>query len=163
MRALLTLGVLGLVLAGCAGTGPGPGPARGSGDPGNQRLDQLAADRVFAALPPGAVASGPLERTPARYRAPAFQPAGWDGPAASLTFTSPRPPASVYAYFQDSAAAAGWRPVNVNALGYPQTWTKTYPDGVRGDLSLTRRRSNSASAGEAGAITYVLNASSPAA
>jgi len=98
-----------------------------------------------------------LSKTPARYRTPAFQPPGWDGPSVTLDFTSTKPPASVFAFFQESAAAAGWHPANRNTLGYPQTWTKIYPDGVPASLSLiqTERTPD----GETG--TYVLTASSP--
>ena len=135
------------------------GPQPGGGDPGNKRLHQLSSDPVFSSLPAGAVATGPLTMSPARYRAPAFQPAGWDGPSVSLTFTSTQPPASVFSSFQASAASAGWIPANRNALGYPQTWTKTYPDGVPGNLSLIQ----TVRAPTGGSGTYVLNASSPAA
>src|SRR5260370_11704883 len=129
---LLGLALLGMTACAPAGSQPN------AGDPGNHRLDQLSSDPVFAALPPGAVAKGPLTKAPARYRTPAFQPPGWDGPAVTLTFTSPNPPASVFSFFQARADSAGWRPGNQNALGYPQTWTKTYPDGVHAVLSLIR-------------------------
>lgn len=147
------LGLALLCLTACLRTGS----QSDAGDPGNRRLDQLSRDRVFASLPEGAVATGPLAKIPARYRTPAFQPAGWDGPAVSLTFTSPQPPVSVFSFFQANAAAAGWNPANRNALGYPQTWTKTYPDGVRGDLSLIQ----TVRAHDGESATYVLNASSP--
>ncbi len=153
-KRLLGLTLLAAALTACSGS------RSHGGDPGNQRLDQLGGDRVFASLPSGAVAAGPLHRIPARYRAPAFQGAGWDGPAVSLRFTSAGPVDSVFAFFEKSAGAAGWRPVNRNALGYPETWTKTYPDGVRGDLSLVRMGGRAPAARPA---TYVLNASSPAA
>jgi hypothetical protein len=144
---------LAFIMTACLRAGSQPD----AGDPGNRRLDQLAADRVFASLPAGAVAAGPLAEIPARYRTPAFQPPGWDGPAVSLTFTSSRSPASVFSFFQARAASAGWSPANRNALGYPQTWTKTYPDGVRGDLSLIQ----TVRVPEGGSATFVLNASCP--
>lgn len=134
-------------------------PPQGSGDPGNRRLHQLSSDAVFAALPEGAARKGPPRKIPARYRTPAFQPPGWDGPSVTLTFTSAKSPASVFAFFQASAEEAGWRPGNRNALGYPQTWTKTYSDGVPGRLSLIQ----TVRAPGGGTGTYVLTASSPAA
>jgi len=148
---LLGLALLGM--AACARTSPQPN----AGDPGNHRLNQLSNDHVFAALPPGAVAKGPQTKTPARYRTPAFQPPGWDGPSVTLTFTNPKPPAAVFSFFQASAASAGWHPANRNALGYPQTWTKTYPDGVHAVLSLIQ----TPRAPAAGQRAYVLTASSP--
>jgi hypothetical protein len=147
------LGLTLLAMAACTHAGL----RSDAGDPGDRRLDQISKDRVFASLPAGAVAAGPLDKMPARYRAPAFQGAGWDGPAVSLRFTSSRSPASVFAFFEASAAAAGWSPGNRNTLGYPQTWIKTYRDGVRGELSLIR----TVRAPAGGPSTYVLTASSP--
>ena len=149
--------LVGLTLFCMTGCQP-PGSQPSGGDPDNQRLHQLSTDPVFASLPAGAVATGPLQMHPARYRAPAFQAPGWDGPSVSLTFTSTQSPASVFAFFQARSAVVGWSPgVNRNALGYPQTWTKTYPDGVRADLSLIQ----TVRAPNGGAGTYVLTASSP--
>lgn len=142
-------------MAACAHSAPPPG----SGDPGNRRLDQLSRDGVFASLPEGATQKGPLRKIPARYRTPAFQPPGWDGPSVTLAFTSSKSPASVFAFFQARGAAAGWHPGNRNALGYPQTWTKTYPDGVAASLSLIQ----TVRVPDGGTGTYVLTASSPAA
>jgi len=65
----------------------------------------------------------------------------------------------VFAYFQERAASAGWTARNLNVLGYPQTWAKTYPDRVPGYLSLIEIKRPSAGA----AGTYVLSASSPSA
>lgn len=96
--------------------------------------------------------------TPARFTTPAFQPAGWNGPSAALSFTSAQPAGPVFGYFAVRAAAAGWRPGNRNALGYPQTWTKTYPDGVPGTLSLLRTGRSATDT----PVTYTLTASSPA-
>lgn len=143
-----------LALQGCT---PTAGPS--AGDPGNHRLSQLAADPVFKALPQSAVAEGRAVLTPARYTTPGFQPAGWDGPSVSRTFTSARSPSSVFAYFAERAALAGWRPGNRNTLGYPQTWTKTYPGGVPGTLSLLRVSLARADV----PVRYILTASCPAA
>lgn len=148
-----------LLLPGCAPAAQPSGGGQGGGDPGNRRLSQLAADPVFKSLPPGAVAVGRLVLTPARFTRPAFQPAGWNGPSAALSFTSAQPAGSVFGYFAVRAAAAGWQPGNRNALGYPQTWTKTYPDGVPGTLSLLRVGRSA----DGAPITYSLTASSPAA
>lgn len=151
MTAGLHLAMFTVATCTCAGRRPD------AGDPGGRLLEQLSRDRVFASLPAGALAAGPLHLLPARYRAPAFQGAGWDGPAVSLRFTSSQPPASVFAFFQQSAAAAGWAAANRNALGYVQTWTKTYPGGVRGTLSLMQ--TERAPAGRP--VMFVLTASSP--
>jgi hypothetical protein len=152
-RALVLLVLALLSLPACAASGSRPG----AGDPGGRRLHQLSTDPVFTALPRGAAAKGPPVKTPARYRAPGFQPGGWDGPSVALTFTSPRPPASVFAFVQGRAQAAGWRPANRNALGYPQTWDKTYPDGVPATLSLIQ----TVPTARGGTGTYVLTASAP--
>jgi hypothetical protein len=102
---------------------------------------------------------GAIVRTRAHYRQPGFDAGGWDGPAVTLKFTSARPPASVFIYYAHRATELGWiRTGNKNVLGYPEGWTKTYPGGTRGDLTLidlgirtpTHRTTS----------TYILNASS---
>ena len=105
------------------------------GDPGGRRLRELAADRVFAATPPGATGVA-VRRIAARYRQPAFQGAGWDGPAVFVSFADSAPLAAVYGFYARRAVAAGWRPTGRNGLGFNHTWAKTYPDGAEATLTL---------------------------
>jgi hypothetical protein len=146
-----------LALAGCGRDGP----PSGTGDPGNKRLEQLVADGVFATLPPDAHQSGPTKKTPAKYRTPAFQPAGWDGPAVQVTFTDSQPPETVFSFYATSAVRAGWSPnPNRNSLGYTEVWTKTFPGSWSSTLGLIDMSSRTVKPGEA--HVYVLTASAPA-
>lgn len=146
-----------LALAACAGDEPPPG----TGDPGNKRLNQLVADGVFATLPPDAHQSGPMQKTPAKYRTPAFQPAGWDGPAVRVTFADSQPPDTVFSFYAASTVRAGWSPnTNRNTLGYPEDWTRTFPGGWSATLGLIDTSLSTQKPGEA--HVYVLTASAPA-
>ena len=126
LRHLAPTAALALCAAGC-GTHTG-------GDPGGKRLKELGNDPVFAVLPPRATIVK-LTRTPARYRQPAFQTGGWDGPSVSLVLRSPAPRAAVYRFYNRRAEAAGWRVTAVGGLGLPDSWRKTYPDGAPAYLS----------------------------
>jgi hypothetical protein len=146
--ALLTIILPGLVTA-CA-SAPNP-------DPGNRHLNELAADPIFATLPPGAVATGPPVRTPARERK-TFGGSVWDGPGVSVTFTSTEPPGAVFAYYATRATSAAWVPNgNKNILGYPEVWNKTYPGGVHASLGLTDMDIRVATLAKTS--TYILNGS----
>jgi len=146
--ALMTVMLAGLVTA-CASP---PNP-----DPGNRHLTALAADPVFAALPPGAVPTGPPVRTPARKRS-TFGGSVWDGPGVSVSFTSSGPPGAVFTYYANRAASAGWVPNgNKNILGYPDVWNRTYTGGVHASLGLTDMDIRAATAGRTS--TYILNGS----
>ena len=146
-----------MLLAACSNVANGPG----TGDPGNKRLNQLSTDPIFASLPPGAQQSGPMVKSPAKYRTPAFQPAGWDGPAVKVTFADVQPPESVFLFYTANAVAAGWAPgSNRNVLGYPENWTKNFPGNWLASLGLIDMSASTARPGEA--HTYVLNASAPA-
>jgi len=125
----LAVALLVVLAAGC-----GSGPK--GGDPGNRRLRELAADPVFAARSPGAVDAA-VARTPARYRTPAFQTAGWDGPSVVVTFRSGAPPRDVYRYYAERAAAAGWLPGSAGALGLTDLWRKTFGGGAHATLLLS--------------------------
>lgn len=115
----------------------GNGPPSGAGDdPGNQHLHDLSSDPIFASLPPGAQPNGPIVQTPAQYRQPAFQGAGWDGPSVVRTFVSNAAPETVYQYYAAAAAQAGWQPQSQGANGYTDQWTKLYPDHARAQLAL---------------------------
>ena len=91
---------------------------------------------MFAAVPPGAT-TVKRTRTPARYRQPAFQTGGWDGPSVSLMFRSSSPPGSVYRFFGRRADAAGWHGIASGGLGFTDRWRKMYPDGATAYLSLS--------------------------
>ena len=112
------------------------GPPVGTGDPGNKRLKELSADPIFASLPDGAVLSGSINRTPARYRQPGFQTGGWDGPNVVATFISNQPVSTIYQFYAIRAANAGWHASSQGSLGYTDSWIKTYADGATGYLSL---------------------------
>jgi hypothetical protein len=129
-RRAVVAAVLALGVATLAGCGKPAG-----GDPGGRRLHELAADRVFSALPAGASRLG-LRRTAAYYAKPGFAGGGWHGPSVTSTFTSPAREASVYGFYRRRARAAGWRTTKTNARGLPFTWTKTFPDGAPAYLSL---------------------------
>jgi hypothetical protein len=137
-------------LVGCSNTPAG-------GDPGDVRLNLLAGEQVFASLPPGSRADGPIVRTPARYAGPGFAGGGWHGPAVTMTFTNPGSPTSVFSYYQSRVVISGWAPTgNRNVLGYPQVWTKTYTGGSDAYLMLTHIDPRASGTGQ---TRYVLNAS----
>jgi|SRR5579884_418442 len=119
-----------LVLAGC-----GSGTPRG-GDPGDKLLHELAADPIFAVRAPGAV-DVVVPRTRARYRTPAFQPAGWDGPSVVVAFRSAAAPRIVYRSYAERAAAAGWHAGSTGALQLTDLWRKTFADGGHATLLLS--------------------------
>jgi hypothetical protein len=106
------------------------------GDPGGRRLKELSDDEVFAVLPEGAKMVEET-RTPARYRQPAFQTGGWDGPSVVIAFKSSAPLADVYGFYARRAAAAGWRPIAKGGLGFTDRWSKTYPDGAKAWFGLS--------------------------
>jgi len=147
-----------VLLAACQGNASGPPP--GTGDPDNIRLNQLSADPVFASLPASAQQIGPVEKVPANYRSPAFEPAGWDGPSVKVTFADGQPPESVFSFYTSSTTASGWMPsANRNALGFPETWTKTFSGHWLASLGLIDVSPHPATPGKP--HTYVLNAAAP--
>lgn len=123
----MAVAAFALLAAGCGARAAG-------GDPGGKRLKELGRDAVFAAVPRGATLIR-LTRTPARYRQPAFQTGGWDGPSVVLMLRSPAPPAAVYRFYGRRANAAGWHATASGAFGLTDRWTKTYADGARAYLS----------------------------
>jgi hypothetical protein len=132
----------GSLLSACGGTPAG-------GDPGGTRLQELSSDRVFAALPAQATPAG-VKRTPAHYRKPGFTGGGWTGPTVVVTFTSSAPPADVFGFFGQRAAAGGWQPTATGALGLTDRWSKDYSDGAPATLFL-------ASLGNGSERTYLLS------
>jgi hypothetical protein len=146
--ALMTV-ILARLVTACASP---PNP-----DPGNRHLNALAADPIFATLPPGAAPTGPPVRTPARERK-TFGGSVWDGPGVSVTFTSKQPQGAVFTYYVNLATSAGWVPNgNKNILGYPEVWNKTFPGGARASLALTDMDIRATTPGTIS--TYILNAS----
>ena len=126
-------------------------------DPGDKHLNELAADPIFAALPPQAVPAGTLVRRPA-FQTAVFGGHVWNGPSVSLTFTSTQSPGSVFTYYANRATSGDWVPNgNKNVLGYPEVWEKTYPGGVHAGLSLIDMNIGSTIPGSTG--TYILNGS----
>jgi hypothetical protein len=119
----------GLLLAGGCGEPAG-------GDPDGRRLAALAADPVFASLPPGATEIETV-RTRAEYREPGFTGGGWDGPSVVVTFSSAAPPDAVYGFVAERAKAAGWEPLASGALGLTDRWEKTFPDDASATLTLS--------------------------
>jgi len=112
------------------------GPPPGTGDPGNKRLNELTNDKVFSILPPNVSLSGQIIKTPAEYRHPAFQTAGWDGPSVEMIFTSTDTKAVVYKFYAAMAAETGWQPRSTDRDGYIDSWTKIYSDRAEAILIL---------------------------
>jgi hypothetical protein len=126
-------------------------------DPANKHLNELAADPIFAALPPNAAVAGSLVRSPA-FQTSIFGGHVWHGPGVTLRFTSTQPPSSVFTYYANLATSAGWVPNgNKNVLGYPEDWDKTYLGGVHATLSLIDMNVRTAIPGTAS--TYIVNGS----
>jgi hypothetical protein len=133
-RAVLLLAAAGLAAtsaaaAACGGIGKPPNP-----DPGSRRLHALAADPVFARLPPGAVRTS-WQENPAKYRSDLFGGSGWDGPSVILTFTSPQSVLDVYRFYAERAHEAGWTPIPGKTLtnGLIWAWSKhidAKPSGI---------------------------------
>jgi hypothetical protein len=129
-RAVLLLAAGGLAAASaaaaaCGGIGKPPNP-----DPGNRRLHALAADPVFARLPPGAVRTS-LQENPAKYRGGGVFAGGqgWDGPSVILTFTSSQSVRDVYRFYAERAHQAGWTPWQKLSYGLTGSWLKRIAGG----------------------------------
>lgn len=127
-RAVLLLAAAGLAAtsaaaAACGGIGSFPNP-----DPGNRRVHALAADPVFARLPPGAVRTSWQEK-PAKNRGGGWfglaGTTGWDGPSVILTFTSSQSVRDVYRFYAERAHEAGWTPNPGKTLSNGLTWAWT--------------------------------------
>jgi hypothetical protein len=121
-RAVLLLAAAGLAATSAAAAACGrignPNP-----DPGNRRLHALAADPVFARLPPGAVRTS-WQENPAKYRSNVFEGSGWHGPSVILTFTSPQPVREVYRFYAEQAQEASWTPWQKLSNGFTGSWSK---------------------------------------
>lgn len=115
-RAILLLPAA-IALAACARMPPSP-------DPGNRRLRALAADPVFATLPPGAVRTS-WQENPATYQNEG--PLGaqtWNGPDVIMTFTSARSVRDVYNFYAVRARDAGWAPWSKLVEGFTDIWVR---------------------------------------
>jgi hypothetical protein len=120
-----------LLAAGLAATSAAAAACGGIGypnpDPGNRRLHALAADPVFAALPPGAVRTS-WQENPAKNRGGGWfgfaGTTGWDGPSVTLTFTSSQSVRDVYRFYAEQAHDAGWTPWQKLSNGLTRSWTK---------------------------------------
>jgi hypothetical protein len=118
-----------LLAAGLAATSAAAAACGGIGypnpDPGNRRLHALAADPVFAALPPGAVRTS-WQENPASKRSggPFSGGQGWDGPSVIMTFTSPQSVLDVYRFYAEQAHDAGWTPWQKLSNGFTRSWSK---------------------------------------
>jgi hypothetical protein len=127
-------------------------------DPGNRRLDALAADPFVTQLPPGATTIS-FVRRPVHYDPPGIGGGrSWHGPAVTIDFTTTVPADRIYAFYEAQAKALGWTTgAGLNGRGYPIGWTKTAPAGDQWVVRLSGLSPSAASQGDA--IEYELNAS----
>lgn len=131
-HAILAIGASMLMTA-CSSRPPNP-------DPGNLQLHALAADRIFAVLPPRAFRTGWHEKAPVWHDG-WFVGAGWSGgPTVLLTFKSRQTPDYVYRFYAARAAATGWTPWQQTGVpgGRPATgsWTKQLTGQLAGNQAL---------------------------
>jgi hypothetical protein len=90
-------------------------------DPGNRRLRALAADQIFASLPPGAVRTR-WRKYPAKF--PIIFFAGgdvWSEPCVILRFTSAQSVLDVLHFYAERALETGWQE---QPRDLPRTWSK---------------------------------------
>lgn len=96
-------------------------------DPGNRRLRALAAEPIFASLPPGAVRTG-WKEYPAKYWTSFFAGGSrWYEPYVALTFTSSRSVLDVHRFYAERAVGTGWtrtRALPPISTGIPWSWSK---------------------------------------
>ncbi|MBO0834199.1 MAG: hypothetical protein J2P28_01615 [Actinobacteria bacterium] len=114
------------LMAGCAGPGP---------DPGNKQLHALAADPMFASLPPNTVRIS-WQETPARNLG--LFGGGWHNPYVTLRFTSTQSVEDVFRFYAQRAAQAGWAPLPELPTGLIGYWKKgTFGNRYEAFASLT--------------------------
>ncbi len=121
------MGVLGVLFVLATACAVGPTPPPHTGDPGNQSLKALEAERFITVLPPGATLSGPIEWFPATFDSTTGQ---WKGPTFTVVFDDNQDPRRVLAFYDDRARALGWTSApstNVNGVG--GSWEKRYRNG----------------------------------
>jgi diadenosine tetraphosphatase ApaH/serine/threonine PP2A family protein phosphatase len=94
-------------------------------DPDNRRLHMLAADPVFAGLPPGAIRTSWQENPAERRSGGLFAGGqGWDGPSVIATFTSSQSVRDVYRFYDERAHQADWTPWQKLENGSTRSWLK---------------------------------------
>ncbi len=125
MQRKTLLGALFVLCTACAVEST---PPPHTGDPGNQALKELEAERFITVLPPGATLSGPIEWFPATYDSATGQ---WKGPTFTVVFDDSQDPQSVLAFYDDRASSLGWASVSsINVgHGFGGSWQKRYRDG----------------------------------
>lgn len=96
----------------------------GNPDPGNRLLNALAADPVFAALPPGAVRTSRQEKPTTYSSGGIFESGEWAAPTVIMTFTSARSVRDVYGFYAERAHDAGWTPSQWLPAGFADIWAK---------------------------------------
>lgn len=126
--ALALAAVAGLTAACSANSLPS-----GTGDPGNQRLNALATDRVVNTYPAGSQPSGTLYTQPAKWDTSYHY---WGSPMVARNFTSHLTLQRVYAFYGHLAAADGWVATSRSPLGLVWNWQKTFPGGYSARLHL---------------------------
>lgn len=115
-RAVLLLAAGGVVAA-CAAMSGNP-------DPGNRWLHAMAANSIFAKLPPGAVRTR-WQEIPAKYHNRGiFEGSGWSGPGITLTFTSAQSARDVFRFYAKRAHETGWTPWQRLPNRLTWDWTK---------------------------------------
>jgi hypothetical protein len=135
----LTFAVAAALTAGCTLNGP----PHGSGDPGNQRLHTLTADRMMHTLPADSQ----------RYRSLYIQPATWDtsyhywsSPKVTSEFTSRLTYGQVYSFCGNLIAADGWvADARDPSFGLVWSWHKAFPGGFVARMQLQAGKVNSTS------------------
>ncbi len=110
------------------------GPPLGTGDPGNIRLNRLAADPIFHTLPPGCHQDGKLQKTPARWR-PFYHT--WDGPAVTKDFICPdQSETEIADLINNIAIRSGWDLQGYNR-NIQDLWQKQLEGTIAECLSLS--------------------------
>ncbi len=90
-------------------------------DPGNRRFRALAADPIFAGLPPGAIRTR-WRKYPAKF--PIVYFAGgdvWSEPCVILRFKSAQSVLGVHRFYAERAFETGWQ---TQPRDLPRTWSK---------------------------------------
>jgi hypothetical protein len=128
VRAMPRMAILGTLFGLCTACAAGVTPPPHTGDPGNQALKELEAERFITVLPPGATLSGPIEWFPATYDPTTGQ---WKGPTFTVVFDDSQEPQSVLAFYDHRASSLGWTSVSSTNVGHGSggSWQKRYRDG----------------------------------
>ncbi len=114
-------------------------------DPGDRKLQMLAADPVLAELPAGLVKTDE-KQTPAHYETPGFGSGGSFGAGVSVTFSSAASISDIYKMIGENAVRNGWVAKAADSTGMTNRWLKTYPDGTPATLILSCKDHNATTA-----------------